>query len=180
MEILRSISLYIEGKDMPFMVIGGHAVNIHGISRQTGDLDILVPLRTKSCWQELMGKLRYVEGQSDDRFSRFRAGQLDNWPIDIMYVDDNTFNAIYKDCTSCDFGQTKANVISLKHLVILKLHALKHYQEHRFAKDYTDLVALLKKSGESVANEDFKQKCLKYAGQDIYDRLKSDNKVNQS
>jgi hypothetical protein len=35
MEILRTISLYIEGRNMPFAVIGGHAVNAHGVSRQT-------------------------------------------------------------------------------------------------------------------------------------------------
>jgi hypothetical protein len=57
MEILRSISLYADGKNMPFMVIGGHAINTYGISRQTGDLDLMVPLRTNPLWLELMGKL---------------------------------------------------------------------------------------------------------------------------
>ena len=180
MEILRSISLYAESKDMPFMVIGGHAVNVYGISRQTGDLDLMVPLRNKALWLELMNKLRYQENQSDDRFSRFRSSRLDNWPIDLMYVDDKTFESIYSDSRDYDFGQASVKVISAAHLMILKLHALKNYQEHRFVKDYTDLQALIRKSGENVESEQFRVKCLKYANEKLYQRILSDLKLQQN
>lgn len=40
MEILRTISLYTEGKNLPFLVIGGHAVNAYGIMRQTTQTEI--------------------------------------------------------------------------------------------------------------------------------------------
>lgn len=156
---------------MPFLIIGGHAINVYGISRQTGDLDLMVPLRAKPLWLELMKKLRYQEGQSDQRFSRFRAVQLDNWPIDLMYVDDKTFESIYKDSIQSDFGPTLARVISAAHLLILKLHALKYYQEHRFTKDYSDLRALMIKLDENVEGEEFKGKCLKYASPQLYERI---------
>jgi hypothetical protein len=53
---------------MPFLVIGGHAINALGFSRHTGDLDLLVPLRSKGEWQALLARLRYTERQSDNFF----------------------------------------------------------------------------------------------------------------
>ncbi|MCB0335165.1 MAG: hypothetical protein KDD62_02635 [Bdellovibrionales bacterium] len=57
MEVLRTIALYAESKDMPFLVIGGHAVNAYGISRQTGDIDLLVPKEAHSAWDKMLSKI---------------------------------------------------------------------------------------------------------------------------
>jgi hypothetical protein len=97
-----------------------------------------------------------------------------------MYVDDKTFESIYKDCKDYEFGKTLAKVISANHLMILKLHAMKHYQEHRFVKDYSDLQALIKRSNEKIDSEEFRQKCLKYSSTQVYERLLSDLKYNKN
>lgn len=39
---------------MPFLLIGGQAVNAYGISRQTGDVDLLVQRSRKVRWEELL------------------------------------------------------------------------------------------------------------------------------
>ena len=119
MEILRTILLYVEGKGMPFVVIGGHAVNVYGVSRQTGDLDLLVRLTDKANWLQLMGKLDYERGQNDDRFARFRSSSLAAWPIDLMFVDDQTFDKISSQATEAQFGPTLARVASARHLATL-------------------------------------------------------------
>jgi len=174
MEILRTISLYVEGKDMPFVVIGGHAVNAYGLSRQTGDLDLIVPLTAKGLWLELMNKLRYRKGQDDDRFTRFRPEHLTAWPIDLMFVDDGTFAKIWEAGDEKDYGAVPAKVASARHLAILKMHALKHYQEHRYARDYNDLIGLLRSGETGISAGELSELCLKYANQEVLNRLLQD------
>lgn len=171
MEILRTISFYTEGRAMPFLVIGGHAINSLGFARHTGDLDLLVPLRSKSQWQELLGRLKYVENQSDSKFSRFTPGDMAAWPIDLMYVDDDTFKKLQDGAVPRDFGPVVAPVVAPKHLVLLKLHAMKNFQAHRFAKDYGDLLFLLAHPEGRMSKEELRTSCVKYANAELFDRL---------
>ena len=174
MEILRTISLYTEGRDMPFVVIGGHAVNAYGISRQTGDLDLVVQRNRKAQWLTLMEKLHYQKGQDDHRFARFRPDTLTAWPIDLMFVDDETFAKFLEQAEEKDFGPTVALVASARHLCTLKLHALKHYQQHRFAKDYADLIALVRGGLAGLSLADLEELCRRYATTELFERLKTD------
>ena len=171
MEILRTISLYTEEKQLPFVVIGGHAINSYGISRHTG-----VPLKDRDVWGTLMEKLNYKHGQNDSRFSRYQPQNMANWPIDIMYVNDDTFSEIYKSSREDNFGEASVRVVSPRHLIFLKLHALKHYQEHRFSKDFSDLMSLLKMKDRDLSDEELKEKTLKYASEELYARIQSELK----
>ena len=174
MEILRTISLYTDGKPMPFLVIGGHAVNAFGISRQTGDLDLLVQRSTKPDWLVLMSKLHYSKGQDDDRFARFKPDQLAGWPIDIMFVDDETFAKLFQASIETVMGAARVRIASARHLVILKIHALKYFQEHRFIKDYNDLIGLIKSGKTGLSQDDLSELCIKYASIDLFNRLIND------
>jgi len=159
---------------MPFVVIGGHALNALGFSRHTGDLDLLVSLGSKSKWQNLLARLKYVENQSDDRFSRFSPTQIAAWPIDLMYTDDHTFAKLFAASQPKDFGLVCVPVIAPKHLILLKLHALKNYQEHRYAKDYGDLLFLLRQSQGKMSSEELLACCEKYASKALFDKVSKD------
>ena len=65
MEILRLISLYVEDKGIPFVLIGGQAVNNYRISRQTGDIDLLIRASDRDKWHHLLTRLRYKDGQNN-------------------------------------------------------------------------------------------------------------------
>jgi hypothetical protein len=174
MEILRTITLYTETKAIPFMVIGGHAVNAYGISRQTGDIDLLVKLTDRTSWLELMSKLNYSPQQNDERFARFRPKSIAAWPIDLMFVDDETFEKMYAESIRTSFGLTDAQLISVRHLIILKIHSLKYYQEHRHARDYGDLLSLLRSGNSNLPDEELKELCRHYADIKLYTRIHED------
>ena len=177
MEILRTIKFYTDDRAMRFLVIGGHAINSYGISRQTGDLDLLVPRDDESKWHDLLIKLKYSPGQRDSRFARYRPDQIAAWPIDLMLVDASTFNQMFEEGRDTDFSIVSVKVVSARHLAILKLHALKHYQEHRFLKDYTDLASLLRSGRAQFTKEELEALCDKYADKQLYQRLVSDLKL---
>ncbi len=75
---------------MPFLLIGGHAVNVYGVQRQTGDIDLIVKSSQRKAWEDLFLKIRYQSDQSDSRFIRYRPDTIAAWPIDLMLVDDET------------------------------------------------------------------------------------------
>jgi hypothetical protein len=176
MEVLRTIQLYTEDKAMPFLVIGGHAVNAYGISRQTGDLDFVVPLTSKEKWEALLAKLHYKVGQNDQTFARFSPDTITSWPIDLMFVDDSTFEKMYQDSAIHIFGPASARVISARHLIALKIHALKVFQEHRYAKDFTDIICLLKSGSAVLSDEELQAMCVRYANIELYHKLKNEGR----
>jgi hypothetical protein len=157
---------------MAFLVIGGHAANAYGISRQTGDLDLLVKLSQKNEWSILLvNKLRYTPMQDDEKFTRYKPSEIAAWPIDLMYVDDITFSKMYADGKQSDFGHVTVPVVSIRHLIILKIHALKYFQAHRYSKDFTDIVGLMKSSKDLFTSYELQELCKKYASTELFDKL---------
>ena len=174
MEILRTISLYSDAQGMPFLLIGGHAVNAYGMQRQTGDIDLIVKSSQRREWEELFSKIRYQSDQSDSHFIRYRPDTIAAWPIDLMLVDDGTFGKLHSDARSTDLGVIEVKVVSPKHLIMLKLHALKVYQEHRYARDYNDVIQLLRHACPELRNEALRDLCVRYADVALYEKLEKD------
>jgi hypothetical protein len=174
MEILRTIIAYSESQNLPFVIIGGHAMSAHGIARQTADIDLLVPNTTHQQWIDLLSKLRYTSFQDDPRFARFKPDTIAAWPIDIMFVDQATFDKIYSESFLAEFGYTTAHVASALHMITLKIHALKYPQEHRSSKDYDDVVKLISKNKNEITITQLEGICLKYATPELFCRLEKD------
>lgn len=172
MEILRTISFYAEDKEMPFVLIGGHAVNSYGLSRQTGDIDLAVRFSHKAKWGILFERLKYIPSQDDDRFSRYRPEVLGGWPIDLMFLDDITFNKLQAESLEMQVGVATVRVVSARHLAILKMHALKYFQEDRFAKDFGDLVYLLRSGKTKINRQELAELCQRYASGELFEKLK--------
>ena len=172
MEILRTISIYAESNDKQFILIGGHAFNYHGLSRQTGDVDLIVKLTDSDWWKSALDRLKYTIGQTDDRFARFRPAELGEWPIDLMFVDDNTFRKLFESSVKGNVGVAEISIVSPRHLLTLKLHALKHYQESRYAKDYNDVLWLLRSAKVKITEDELAELCEKYANQDLFTKLR--------
>ena len=178
MEILRQISSYATARNLRFLIIGGHAVDAHGSSRRTADIDFLVSIAEREQWIELINCFKYTLGQNDNRFARFHPEQITQWPIDLMFVSEDVFHKLYLDSLALEIDSLAVQVISQSHLVLLKLHALKHYQPHRFDKDYTDLTEILRRNPKLFTIEELKEACFKYANPEIFDRISLDLKLN--
>ncbi|OVE73429.1 hypothetical protein BVX93_01600 [bacterium B13(2017)] len=172
MEILRTLALYSEAKNEKFILIGGHALNFYGYTRQTSDIDFIVPKSHKTYWNGIFQRLKYKCNQDDDRFSRYHPENLIGWPIDLMYVDDETFEKLYNESNKGKIAEIEVQVVSALHLALLKLHSLKHFQEHRFAKDFQDLTWIFQNKIKNISDEELKVFCEKYANIDLFYKLK--------
>lgn len=91
-----------------------------------------------------------------------------------MLVDDETFSKLATASHLIDLGMVTVNVVSPRHLVTLKLHALKVYQEHRHARDYTDVVQLLRHVCTELRDDDLRSLCVRYANESLCEKLSKD------
>ena len=121
-----------------------------------------------------MEKLQYRKGQDDERFARFRPDALVNWPIDLMFVDDQTFQKLMDQSIEAAFGSAGVRVVSARHLAIMKIHALKTFQQHRFVKDYNDLIALLRSGRTGITSDELKELCHRYATPGLFKKLQKE------
>jgi hypothetical protein len=172
LEILRTIFLYIEDRDVNALLIGGHALTAFGLQRQTSDIDLLVDSKDRVFWKSLLLRLSYQHFQDDEFYTRWSSRELIGWPIDLMYVDSPTFQKMFKTSIKHNFGVVEVNVVSATHLLALKLHALKSPDYSRHERDLGDVVALVK-SGHlgDFSNLKLKELCLSSGNSIVYDMV---------
>jgi len=153
------------------VLIGGFAVNYYKFSRQSADVDFLI---TKEGFDKIKNYLKqagYSQGSAQRVFVRLRNKKTDLMDIDFMFVDEGTLNKIILDAKEVAIGKYKFIIPSLTNMIALKLHSLKYNFEIRRAKDLLDIVSLVKLNNVNAKTKDFHQLCLKYANEDIYQKI---------
>ena len=175
MEILSHLNRVASQIGAPYVVIGGHAVTAHGFSRNTGDLDLVVASSASDQWCAAVQKLGYALFNKSSVFAQFKSERLDGWPIDLMFVEDETFAQLLQKAVNFQFNQAQAKIASIPHLIAMKLHALKRRPEHRERKDLDDVDNLLRIQSTPTTDQDFRQLCIKYDTLWVYEELNKKN-----
>jgi hypothetical protein len=171
MEILWTIHKAARQAGKRFLLIGGHALNIHGVLRSTADIDLMVESLDAPFWRELLLKLGYDIFHQSAGFLQSKPQSISAWPIDLMLVSDETMNKALADAGTTDVLGPSVQVASVGNLIAMKLHALRFVDEVRALKDQSDLFALLKIAAITPDSEPFRQLCLKYGTLELYERL---------
>lgn len=172
MKILRAITDEARSARLPFIVIGGAAVNAWGHARLTLDLDLLIPRSDVSAWEVLLQQFGYVRIPEQTAFAQFVPPLKDMWPVDLMLVDDDTFKKMSAEAVEKIVDGVTLKVPSPLHLIALKLHALKHGKPERDAKDLTDVFELVRLGHIEVSSDTFRALCEKYATNEIYEKIR--------
>ena len=157
---------------MPFLVIGGHAVSASGYPRVTGDVDLLVRKADQKEWEQLLLRIGYLQIQEHEVFARFQVKDLTAWPVDLMFVDDASFDGMFTEAVRVVIEDCELPIPSRRHLMALKLHALKGEQVQRYRKDFDDLLQLCLLEQVYAEAEEFKTFELKYGSQKVYDEIR--------
>ena len=171
MEILKTLSREGERRGLSFILIGGHALNAHGVSRQTGDVDLAVSQGEKEAWRALLEDLGYKLYHEHSAFLQFTAPSLDAWPIDLMLVDGLTLAGLCDDGKKVDFDGTSVRVPCVEHLLAMKLHAIRQAQADRELKDLEDITRLIESARMDVHGAELRDLCDQYGTRDLYERI---------
>ncbi len=129
---------------VPYLVVGGMAVNLHGYDRATGDLDILVSLKTADV-KRLVQAIRvigfkprlpvslddladpekrrvWIEEKNMLVFSVYNP-ELEFEHVDILIVDDINFSQAYRRREDVKTGDMVISLISIPDLIRMKKKA---------------------------------------------------------
>ena len=153
------------------MVIGGIAVIEHGYPRFTADLDLLVQREARGGWHALLSDLGYDMTQERETFGQYASRDGTGWPLDLMFVNEPTFQGIWAASRPAEVQGAHLPLVSLEHLLSLKLHALKHSHLRRFLKDFDDVLHLVAVNKIDLRSPASRGLFLKYGNADLYDKF---------
>lgn len=171
MDILKKLKEISSRENCPFILIGGHAMNIYGLSRQTGDIDLLIPENDRETWKNILLNAKYALFHEQSAFMQFSPPSPSEWPIDFMLVDSDTYSQISEQSLEKEIDEVKISVPGLTHLMALKLHALNQESRRRELKDMDDLIGLLENSDMDIRGDEFRDLCFKFADNSIYEQI---------
>jgi predicted nucleotidyltransferase len=171
MGLFQQIKIEAQKRELDFLVIGGLAVNFHGYSRDTADLDLLICQEARAAWGRLFSDLGYVVEQEADAFVQFAPPRQGEWPVDLMLVREPTFAPMLAESQEVEMYGARLRIPSLEHLIALKLHALKHTRAHRFLKDFQDVEGLVLINRLELKSESIRQMFVKYGNLDLYEKV---------
>jgi predicted nucleotidyltransferase len=141
--------------NLPFLLIGGHAVIAYGYARQTVDLDLMVRVNERRQWDELITASGYRLHQVTRAFHMYNPIDRSLPPLDLMMVDAGTFEKLSRGATDQRVQGSTVRVPALAHLIALKLHALRSGAEHRYEKDMGDVVILVQVNQVDLASPEY-------------------------
>ena len=172
MSLLEQLEQRAGESGLRFILIGGFAVIEHGYSRLTLDIDLLVLRDDQEKWRELVTDLGYRMSSESDTFQQYKGPEESNWPLDLMLVGQDTFAGLIATASPMIVQGARVLLVSLEHLIALKLHVLKQARLHRFLKDFQDVVELVRINHLDLHSASMRALFLRYGTTDLYEKLK--------
>jgi hypothetical protein len=171
MSFFEDLNREARARDLPFLVIGALAVNCHGFTRDSADLDLLVQWDRRRAWLDLLGQLGYVVERDAEVFVQLAPPRHGAWPVDLMLVREPTFGPLHAASREVELYGVRLRIPSLEHLLALKLHALKHGHAGRFLKDFLDVENLVRVNQLDLHSAALRELFLKYGDAELYGKV---------
>ena len=174
MTLFQTLENEAGARGLGFLIIGAHAVNQYGYSRDTSDIDLLTRRDDREQWLKLFTDLGYTIYKDRPNFLQLSAPEDKIWPVDLMLVNDATWNKMAPEAVPVSIGNAACKIPKLQHLIALKVHALKHGHEGRFFKDFLDVGGLIKVNRLDVASGEIREIFERYGTPDLYEKIVRD------
>ena len=153
------------------MLAGGHAVIAHGHPRNTFDIDLIVRRTDRALWEDLTRSFGYSFHREGPTFLQFNPPNEQTLPLDLMLVGDDTFAKLMAEAVPAPASAGGAKVVSLRHLLALKCHAIKHGHKGRIVKDAEDVIQLALVNKLDVDEPTVRDLFLKHGTTELYEKV---------
>jgi hypothetical protein len=168
---LQIIEERAAAKGLQFLLAGGHAVIAHGHQRATFDLDLIVRHDDREQWLTLVEDLGFRFLHEGPNFLQFNPSDANLLPIDLMLVNQETFGKLIAEAVPTPAILASAKIVSLRHLLALKCHAIKHGHTGRLVKDADDVIRLVQANGVNVQDQEMRDLFLKHGTAEFYEKI---------
>lgn len=167
---LTTVAALIREKQLPALMIGGHAVTALGHPRATFDLDLLIPRSAAAAWKAELSTLGFRPYAETGNFLQFEAlPGLPLPPVDLMLVDEDVFEIL--SATKSDSPPIPTP--DAKSMIALKLHAIRQPARENTAQDWADVIALAKANHLCLDDPGFSAIVLKHGGENAIEKIKA-------
>jgi hypothetical protein len=167
--VFNTVSQKLPESAIPFLMIGGHAVNHYGYTRATMDVDFMIAAEDVAAVREVMktaGFSNISEGGTVIFFSLPESSVR----VDFLPVDSETMKQLLTGSVEVLYGGTRLKVPCLNDLLAMKLFALKSGSPRRKERDSSDIVQLMV-ANRLDAETDLKPLCERFAAGAFYKEL---------
>lgn len=145
---------------------------LHGSDRITADLDIAIPEADAPEWKTQLTAAGFAEFHATDAFIRFRPPSSTHFPVDLVIVDPRTFEKLWHRSQTGTVVNVEVRIPHPRHLIAMKLHALKHGGERRISKDFGDVLTLMRVCQIGPDDVNFQESVKKYGTPEIEDKIR--------
>jgi hypothetical protein len=171
MAIFATLFTTLHKAEVPFLVIGGHAVVLLGHFRNTFDLDILLPESHLEIARDAFSLLGYHQYFKTTAFLQLTAPP-GLPPLDLMVVDQTTFERLDRFAEERIFDGERIKIPSAVHLVALKLHATRDVTRQSSEIDWEDIVGVLRAAKQNIDDPEFRAIVERYGGPEAIHEIK--------
>ena len=172
LELIEQLSRKAAERGLDFLIIGGHAMAHHGYARLTRDVDLLARETQRSSWRDVFEQLGYRVFGETDTFAQFSPGAVKSLPVDIMFVEDATWEKLRKEAVGKPAGGAKLLVPSPQHLVALKLFAAASPNRRHDAQDWADIAELVRLCRLDPSEPGFAGLVRRYGGEESLEKIR--------
>ncbi|MBT3294388.1 MAG: hypothetical protein HN919_10640 [Verrucomicrobia bacterium] len=157
-------------RGVPVLLIGGMALPAFDVVRQTVDMDCLLVDTQEGALNAVLTEAGYEELQRVEGFAQYVSSSVYLTDVDVMLVDEGTFEKIVARSQPLDLGRTIMRVPCAAHMIMLKLHATKNNPK-RATRDVGDIVEILRNRPEQVSDDELRAMCERYGPDGVYNRI---------
>jgi len=154
------------------VLIGGWALNFHGLPRQTLDMDLMVVAEDLPAATEVLARCGYRLACRTELFARFQRQTADSPDIDLLFVARETLKTVTDTGKRVVVRNATVVIPSLDYMLAMKLHALRYNYAQRAAKDLPDVAGLLRLRGWRLDSPEFADLVRRYGSAGILERLR--------
>lgn len=158
-------------RNLPFLLIGGHAVILTGFARNTVDIDLLIPTVHRSAWLDLMRELGFRFFHGTEAFAQFEGDGLA--PVDLMFVEQATWEKLSESPVCKVLADQEVQLPRPEHLVAMKLHAASSPTRSKPEADWEDIRQLVLINHLEISDPAFHDLVLRYGGEPAVRRISS-------
>jgi hypothetical protein len=169
--IIPQLKELFSAHKVPFILVGGLALHFHNFDRMTTDIDFMIADSDFKTIKPHLESLGYKLFAEEEAFARFDGSLKKLMNLDLLFVDQETFDTIRKEGKEIELRKTTVTVPSLYHLIALKLHAMKQNPKFRELKDFPDIIELIYHNKIDVREPAFQQILLKYGSKETFDKI---------
>lgn len=153
------------------LLIGGFAVNYHGYTRNTLDVDFMIVAERLERVRSVMITAGFTNVVIEEPASFFSAPDSP-WRVDFLHVDADTMRRLMARAIPARVYGFDVRVPALKDLLAMKMHSLSCDPARRMGKDLTDIAYLIVLNHLELPT-DIEPLCSRYGTPEMLDQIRA-------